>query len=127
MLTDADIVRRRPLWSALSELWLDTELNDGELHSIARAMVDGGYSLKETRGIYTSEVAPVVYMNLISLSGIWAGFDDEWLHNEIISSLRQRGRFKRLLLKAPRGLMFYATKAHWLRLEQLYLALMEEK
>jgi hypothetical protein len=32
---DPEIERRRPIWATLSELWLDTELTDGDLQRIA--------------------------------------------------------------------------------------------
>lgn len=101
----------------MSELWLDTELRESELNSIAEIMFKSGYSLEKLHEIYTMEVAPVVYVNLLIPAGEWAGFDDDWLHEKIISSLRSRNSFGRFFLKLKRRAMFYATKSHWKDLE----------
>jgi hypothetical protein len=117
MLTDKDINIRKPVWSALSDLWLDTELQEWHLKSIAETLFESGYSLDVLRDIYEKEVAPVVYTNLLCIAGEWAGFNDKWLHEEIISSLKSRGKFGQLFLKLRRNAMFYATKEHWKDLE----------
>ncbi|MGB1309907.1 MAG: DUF7079 family protein, partial [Leucothrix sp.] len=59
-LTTQDIARRKPVWFALSALWLDTELTQADQYRIATVMVDSGYSLSELRVICDSEIAPVV-------------------------------------------------------------------
>lgn len=117
MLTDKDIEARKPVWSALSELWLDTELQEGDLNWIAEIMFKSGFTLKELRKIYEFEVAPVVYVNLLSPAGEWAGFNAEWLHEKIISSLNSRSAFDRFFLKLKRYVMFYGTERHWMVLE----------
>lgn len=117
MLTDKDINIRKPVWSALSDLWLDTELQEWQLNSIAETLYESGYSIEVLREIYEKEVAPIVYTNLLCVAGEWAGFDDKWLHEEIISSLNSRGKFQRIFLKLRRNAMFYATKEHWKELE----------
>ena len=60
MITDAEFERRKPVWTAFSEFWLDTELEDSGLRSIARIAAASGYSVAELRDIYLYEVAPVV-------------------------------------------------------------------
>ena len=39
---ETEIDRRKPVWAALSELWLDTELTDDDLHRIADVMKRSG-------------------------------------------------------------------------------------
>lgn len=99
MLSNKEINIRKPVWSALSELWLDTELQESDLNRVAEIMFESGYSFEELREIYEKEVAPVVYMNLLSPAGEWAGFDNEWLHEKIISFLNSRSRLGEFLLK----------------------------
>jgi hypothetical protein len=92
MLDQHQIERRRPLWIALSELWLDTELASADLERIARVMADSGLTIEALREVYLLEVAPVVSRNLLVVAGEWAGFDEEWLCSRIVSNLRDRPR-----------------------------------
>jgi ornithine carbamoyltransferase len=92
MLDEEQIQKRRPLWVALSELWLDTELSAEDLERIARVMADSDLSIEELRRVYCVEVAPVVSPNLLIVAGEWVGFDEEWLSSRIASNLRDRAR-----------------------------------
>ena len=109
------------MWLALSELWLDTELERPDLERIARVMSDSGLSDAELREAYLLEVAPVVYLNLWSVAGEWAGFDEEWLCSAILRNRRERPR--RIRWKAwfwpTRRAMTYATEGHWTELLRL--------
>jgi hypothetical protein len=67
----ADWRRRQPVWTALSELWLDTALAAADLERIARVALDSGYSLEELEDISLCEVAPVVSGNLRVPAGVW--------------------------------------------------------
>ncbi|KAG1658093.1 Antitoxin ParD [Nymphon striatum] len=76
---------RKPLWIAMSDLFLDTELQDYHFSYIARKMHESGYSLDELEQILMLEVFPVCIANLHSV----AGFDmantslslgDHWEH-----------------------------------------------
>lgn len=121
MLTQKEIERRKPLWSALSDLWLAdyefdrTETNNlskrvlsathtsAELESVfsfyedydvhtVKAMISSGYSIVEIEKILSEEVAPVVYGNTLTYGGAWAGFDSEWLYNGILENLKKQER-----------------------------------
>ncbi len=117
-LDEAEIERRKPVWAALSELWLDTELEDDDLRRIAGAMRRSGYSVGELREIYLFEVAPVVYANLLSVAGEWAGFDEGWLFAEATRRARRRSPVLRALVRwgIGRRVMTFATERHWHRL-----------
>lgn len=117
ILSNSDIYLRKPVWSALSMLWLDTELQESEINSIAEIMFKSGYSIKQLHHIYQKEVAPIVYTNLLCPAGEWAGFDEAWLHEKIISSLRSRNCLDYLFFKLNRKLMFYATDELWKKIE----------
>jgi hypothetical protein len=41
---ETEIERRKPVWAALSELWLDAELDEDDLQRIAGVMKRSGYS-----------------------------------------------------------------------------------
>ena len=113
MLTNTDIIIRKPVWTALSKLWLDNELDHHALKNIAQVMSNSGYSLATLSKIYLYEVAPVVYTNLLCPAGVWDGFDESWLHQKIISTLRSRSWFGKVLIKLNRRAMLYANKYSW--------------
>ncbi|GEP44814.1 DUF7079 family protein [Brevifollis gellanilyticus] len=123
MLDESQIQRRRRVWIALSELWLDTELANEDLERIAKVMAESKLSIEELRQVYLVEVAPVVSLNLLSVAGAWAGFDEEWLCSQIIRNLRDRPRRTRFWAGFPltRRLMVYATERHWTKLVELVL------
>lgn len=113
MLTEAEIQGRRPVWIALSDLWLDTELQDHDLDHIARVLRDSGYDRDALDRILAEEVAPVVYLNLYSVAGVWTGFDPDWLCAEILSALRKRGPVRAWLLRRRRAVMTGPVRNEW--------------
>src|SRR5258706_16230438 len=78
-----DVNSRRPVWSALSELFLDTNLDSAGLNRIANTLASSPYSLEELDQILLWEVYPACRSNLLSIAGEWAGFDSEWLESRI--------------------------------------------
>lgn len=93
--------RHEPVWVALSELWLDTEIADRDLDRIARVVAESDFDLATLRAIYLIEVAPVVSRNLLCMAGIWTGFDERWLCAAIVHNLRRRPRYVRFLAWFP--------------------------
>jgi hypothetical protein len=79
-----DLARRRPVWEALSDLFLDTELTEAFYRFIARKVVESGYNPEEIRNILWDEVFPVIEFNLRHPAGVWDGFRVEWLEEKIL-------------------------------------------
>ena len=77
-----DVALRQPLWLALSDLFLDTDVRLNYPH-IARAIAQSPFSDLELQSIFQNEVAPIVEQNLFDIVGDWAGFPDDWLFAEI--------------------------------------------
>lgn len=75
----AEIERRLPVWHALSELYLDTELQPSDYQDIARRLRRSGYSLEAIRQILEAEVAPAFVFNLLDVAGEWA----PWTEDEV--------------------------------------------
>lgn len=71
-LSPGEVERRKPVWQALSNMYLDTENTDAEFESIARAIQASGYSMQEADRIDWTEVFPLVGMNLLSVAGAWS-------------------------------------------------------
>jgi hypothetical protein len=88
-----DLDSRRPVWSALSELFLDTSLDSGDLNRIAGTLASSPYSLEELDQILLWEVYPACRGNLLSMAGEWAGFDPGWLESRILRGPSPGGRF----------------------------------
>ena len=113
MLSDTEFERRKPVWSAFSEFWLDTELEDYELRRIPSIAKASGYSIEELRDIYLYEVASVVYHNLLCVAGVWTGFDEQWLHKEARKCAARRRNRLWVFSGVWRKLMTYATEPLW--------------
>jgi hypothetical protein len=82
--SDGDIESRRPVWAALSELFLDANLDSADVNRIAKTLAGSRYSLHELDQILLWEVYPACRSNLLSIAGEWAGFDPEWLESRIL-------------------------------------------
>jgi hypothetical protein len=118
MLDEQHIQARLPLWQAVSDLWLDTQLSDEDMEVIARVMDESGLTIEELWRVYSYEVAPVVYRNAYSFAGEWVGFDPDWLRTEIVRNLRDRPRRTRFWTWFPitRSLMLSQTDDDWKKL-----------
>ena len=112
---EAEIERLKSVWTALSDLWLDTELTEDDLQRIAGVMNRSRHTLDELRDIYMFEVAPVLFPNLLSVAGEWAGFDEEWLFTEASKRAGRRSLSLRAFVTLGIGkwLMTFATERHW--------------
>lgn len=75
--------RRLTVWRALSELFLDTELDTTAYARIAQVVAASGYSPDELQTILWNELFPVLQDNLRSVAGEWSGWPDEWLVQHI--------------------------------------------
>src|SRR5262249_52863850 len=83
-----ELVRRRPVWEALSEFFLDTELNESQLRHIATVLRASGYAESELEEILICEIAPVLYSNLClwhTIAGVWDAFDVDKIEAAILA------------------------------------------
>ena len=82
--TEAEITERFPVWDALSEFWLDGWLDANDYDRIAATLRASPYTVEQIWRICIYEVAPAVYVNLLSVAGEWGGFDPDMLRERII-------------------------------------------
>ncbi len=61
---DRDLERRRPVWEALADLFLDAALDEPAYRFIAGRIVASGYSAPEVHAILWDEVFAAVAANL---------------------------------------------------------------
>lgn len=89
---ERDLDHRRPVWEALSSLYLDT---DTALARSWRVELLGRspYSPEQLEEILTNEVQPVCRWNLYTVAGEWDGFDLAWLERKILDRRRSPWRF----------------------------------
>lgn len=124
MLSQQEIERRTPLWESLSDLWLDTELQNYDHQHIAEILASSGYSFDEIEEIFSEEVAPVVYGNLYTAVGVWDGFDLDWLYKEIIKNLKKQETnfIYRTWVKSGAGkfVMTKMVQEDWKKIIELY-------
>jgi hypothetical protein len=79
---------RIPVWVALSDLYLDTDVSLSYDY-IVRTLVASPYSLDALHEMLMYDVHPVLYPNLLSMAGEWAGFDETWLVERILAARKQ--------------------------------------
>lgn len=103
---------REEIWLALSDLWLDSELDEPWLRSIAAVLRRSGLSRAELEQIFYYEVAPVVWLNHWVTAGVWGAFDRDWLVAGCRRN-RMRGRWHRLLCRLLRRPMSYGCRDEW--------------
>lgn len=69
----------------LSKLFLDTEPTEAEINTIASSLYQLKLSTDEIDNIVYYDLFPILYSNLLSVTGAWCGFDKEWLLDQINS------------------------------------------
>ncbi|MGV3533411.1 MAG: DUF7079 family protein [Chthoniobacteraceae bacterium] len=79
-----DLEHRQPVWQALSDMYLDCDVSASHNERV-EVLAASPYSLEELEQILVDEVHPVCSWNLCKIADEWAGFDPEWLRNEITS------------------------------------------
>ena len=107
--TEAQIAERLPVWEALSEFFLDTDLQPDDYVCIARKLAATTYTENEIEEILVCEVCPVCRWNMLWIAGEWAGFDRAWLKKRIGPRYGKKVKFRRLFELRHRGI--YAP--HW--------------
>ncbi|MFD0724879.1 DUF7079 family protein [Lysobacter brunescens] len=108
-----DLDARIPVWVALSELYLDTDVRFFH-DSVARVLAASPYPLDELQRILLDEVHPALHANLLQVAGEWAGFDDAWLV-EHVQAVRRRPLWLRRLTRLSSGMV----REHWRALEPM--------
>lgn len=109
---------RKPIWLALSEFYLDTELQESDLKEIASKIRESPYSLEDVKTINKYEVFPVLQPNLFSVTGEWTGFNEEWLTKNITASLAKRNTFKKLRIECSYVMFKWMCNDYWQKLEK---------
>jgi len=94
---DIEISKRKPIWKALSFLYLDTELQDSDYHSIVESLIESKKSIKDLKEIDLFEVFPNLRTNLLDVAGVWSEFDEDWLNKRCEEAYEKRNDYFRQL------------------------------
>lgn len=115
-----EVNHRQPIWTALSEFYIDTELDTDDFIRIKAVFDSSGLPLEEIKNIDLFEVFPLLQSNLLAPAGTWAGFDEPWLTEECTKMYKRR-RFllHRLLCKLWNILFYWMRKRYWITIEEL--------
>ncbi|WP_447727384.1 DUF7079 family protein [Sphingomonas koreensis] len=89
-LDSAEVERRLPLWTALADLFLDTDVMLSVPY-IARTIVEGGWQIDEAEAALRWEVRPAFYVNLLDIAGEWAGWHPDFVRERVLEK-RGTGR-----------------------------------
>jgi hypothetical protein len=116
---EAQIKERLPVWEALSEFFLDTELQPDDYARIAKLLAASAYSEKQIEQILVDEVCPVCRLNLLTVAGEWIGFDRQWLGDTIGGRLGKKPRFRWFFVLRHR----WMYGRHWNKVRPMIVAL----
>jgi hypothetical protein len=111
-----DLPKRRPVWEAMSEIFLDNERDETDYRAIAEVCARSDYSERELDQIFTTEVAPALFWNFYQVAGEWMLFSGVELERRI---LRPRGMLywlERLFFMRP---ALYLARSEWKRVKEI--------
>ncbi|MCR6639654.1 MAG: hypothetical protein NVV82_11905 [Sporocytophaga sp.] len=119
MIDKQDIEIRKPVWLALSEFYLDTELTNEDFDRIAVIFQNSGLTLNELKEIDLFEVFTLLQQNLLSITGAWTGFDEDWLLVECEKRYRRRKNIlHRLNCKFWNIFFYWMRRNYWEQIEK---------
>jgi hypothetical protein len=73
-----DMQERLPVWTVLSELFLDTSFDDADYDRIAAVLLQSPYRRRtEIEQILRNEISPAFSSNLFSIAGEWVPWSEE--------------------------------------------------
>ena len=104
------------VWEIFSQVYLDTEHSDSELHDMAESLAATRFSISELAHIAFYEVNPVCIWNVFYWE--WGGFNADWLFPRC---LRNQRRHPYKVSSTPDEIPFLqkALTSFWLEPSQL--------
>lgn len=83
--SEAEIARRLSVWCALSDAFLDTELDERAYRHMAEVIRAQDFTAAEAEAIFRDEVAPAFAYNLWSVAGDWAGWPETTVRERVLA------------------------------------------
>jgi len=110
---DVGIVKRRaPVWAALSDLFVDTDVSIFYA-DIVEVLKRSRYTPEEIEHIFFDEVGPVFYTNLIADSPVWSAWPPEVVREHILDFISMDVIDQRVAQGACHELVEDLFDAHW--------------
>jgi len=123
-----EIEKRKPVWNAIADFYLDTELRTSDYERIATEFIKSGKTIQQIKEIDFYEVSPVLKGNLMSVAGEWGGFNKNWLNENCEKKyLKRKKIFFRLKIKLSHVFWFWMGKGHWKEIEHLMKNAQQQK
>lgn len=111
---------RKLVWLALSDLYLDTELQEWQFQYITGIFLKSPFNLEKIKKIDQYEVFPVLFSNLLNPAGEWAGFEEKRLVKNIMTWMEFRSKLDILAIKCIYPIYEPVNRDYWKRLEEIY-------
>lgn len=119
LIPPLNIEKRKPVWVALSEFYLDTELQNSDFRDIAFTILKSPYTFHEVKSINKYEVFPVLQSNLLSAAGLWIGFEENWLIDKITSRLNTKTLLQQIGLELRYAMWKWMCRDYWKKLKKM--------
>lgn len=120
MIKPLHIKERKPVWIALSDFYLDTELQDYNFQYITQIILESPYTFEEIQIINMYEVFPVLQPNLLQPAGEWAGFNEKWLIEAITDYLETKNSRDDVMISTNYKKYGWMQEDYWQKLESIY-------
>ena len=120
MIKPLHIKERKPVWIALSDFYLDTELQDYNFQYIAQIILESPYTFEEIQIINMYEVFPVLQPNLLQPAGEWAGFNEKRLIEAITNYLETKNSCDKVKISTNYKKYGWMQEDYWQKLESIY-------
>jgi hypothetical protein len=108
-----DLARKKPLWSAMSEVFVDSEIDYSYIASRLR-----GHDRDCLSALFFDDVAPVCGPNMMSvIPPVWDFFDDDWLYAAILARQAAVQRLPRWRYRVGSAWRRWIFKREWRAIE----------
>ncbi|TZF96074.1 hypothetical protein FW781_11610 [Chryseobacterium panacisoli] len=111
---------RKLVWLALSDLYLDTELQEWQFQYMTGIFLKSPFSFEKIKKIDQYEIFPVLFSNLLNPAGEWAGFEEKRLVKNIMNWMESRSELDILAIKCIYPIYEQVNRDYWKRLEEIY-------
>lgn len=116
-----EIEKRTPIWNAISNFYLDTELETKDYDLIYEVMKESGKPITVLKEIDLYEVFPILQINLNNVAGEWNGFDRKWLHSACLKNYKKRSNILfRFITRLRNKRAYWMRKDHWNEIESRF-------
>lgn len=119
-MEEESLEKRKQIWVALSELYLDTELQESDFKYVATTFFESSFTFEQIKDIDQYEVFPVLFSNLLVPAGEWAGFNELILFKNIMKWLETRSKLDIFAIRCLYLVYGKINRSYWKRIEEIY-------